>query len=562
MPNLSDEPTHATWEQATDNVRTGGVVFEDNYPFTIVPIENVAAGYKYPIAPNSRSTLTIRVSGEESVYVEPNDDIIKFKNGNYFGIEYLGYRQVYRFVYIQGEEVVGRSTVSDLPYTQMWNDDYPRSFSVSIGGQDYPVYARELSETFVYSTDPQSYYIQYADYISLATNETIGYMWRPEFPTTLGLGQYGFVGELGYPNAQPIVDFLAGNTSSKPDYPGDPSGAGGGDGTYYTDDYDMDWPGCPGISALSLGFTSIYVPTPEIAQSIAAWLWSDDFDENIKMNYISPFDNIISLSIVPIKADDLAIPSFLRIGNVESGIECPKLPASEQYQELDMGTVNVPEKWGSFLDFNAQYYIFLPMIGFRALRPDDMVSGKISVRYWCDMLTGGVTCNIMANKPGEKNHILYTYNGNMLYGVAFSGANFMSQYNQQLAATTSGLNSAVSAVSNLASGNLAGAFSSLLGIGTAQRQYDTAKPDYGRGGNSGGNMGLFATRYPYLIRIRAIEQTPDHYKHLVGVPSQISAQLSTLSGYTEVDSVAVDTLTCPQEEKEAIYKLLKGGVYL
>ena len=138
----------------------------------------------------------------------------------------------------------------------------------------------------------------------------------------------------------------------------------------------------------------------------------------------------------------------------------------------------------------------------------------------------------------------------------------MSQYNQQLAATTSGLNSAVNAVGNLASGNLAGAFSSLLGIGTAQRQYDTAKPDYGRGGNSGGNMGLFATRYPYLIRIRAIEQTPDHYNHLIGVPSQISAQLSTLSGYTEVDSVVVDTLTCPQEEKEAIYKLLKGGVYL
>ena len=288
MPNLRDEPI-ATWEQATDNVRAGGVVFEDNYPFIIVPIENVPSGYKFPIAPNSRSILTVDVAGQETDVVEPNDDIIKFKNGNYFGIEYLGYRQLNRFVYIEGETVIGRTTVSNLPYTQYWLADYPRYFFVSIGGQDYPVYTRKMSETFVYPTDPQYYYIQFADYVSFATNETIGYMWQPDFPTTLGQGQYGFVGELGYPNAQPIVDFLAGNTSSKPDYPGDPSGAGGGDGTYYTDDYDMEWPGAPGISALSLGFTSIYVPTPEIAQSIAAWLWSDDFDENIKMNYISPF---------------------------------------------------------------------------------------------------------------------------------------------------------------------------------------------------------------------------------------------------------------------------------
>ena len=100
-----------------------------------------------------------------------------------------------------------------------------------------------------------------------------------------------------------------------------------------------------------------------------------------------------------------------------------------------------------------------------------------------------------------------------------------------------------------------------MNIGMAQRQYDTAKPDYGRGGNSGGSAGIFSIRYPYLIQTLPIGQPPKHYNHLQGVPSQISAQLSTLSGYTEVDSVVVDTLNCPQEEKEAIYKLLKG-VYL
>lgn len=555
MPTLRDTP--ATWQQAMDNIRAGQIRLKNNVPFTMT-------GFKYV---QEKFINTPSIILEVSCDV-PNEKTIEFKDGSLFGFEFLGpdtqYMYAVRaFIYFPEYEVIGY-TNQGTPYTWAqnyscinWVEDHDQTATLTL-----PVTRCALAFGMFLnndgSIDMDSYTLKFIIYPTQAIGATL--VWNYDYGNAM---QWEDRGTFGYLESQShIVDWLCGQYSPPAVYPGDPSGAGGGDGNFITEDYDMDWPGCPGISALSLGFTSIYVPSPEIAQSIAAWLWSDDFDENIKMNYISPFDNIISLSIVPINADALATPSFLRIGNVDSGIECPKLPVDQQYQELDMGTINVPEKWGSFLDFNAQYYIFLPMIGFRALRPDDMVSGRISVRYWCDMLTGGVTANIMANKPGEKNHILYTYNGNMIYGVAFSGANFMSQYNQQLAATTSGLNSAVGTATNLASGNLAGALSSLMGIGIAQRQYDTAKPDYGRGGNSGGNMGLFATRYPYLIRIRAIEQTPDHYNHLQGVPSQITAQLSTLSGYTEVDSVVVDTLTCPQEEKEAIYKLLKGGVYL
>lgn len=557
MPNLRDEPI-ATWEQAMDNIRAQQIRLKNNVPF-------MATGFYYV---RDRFITAPAVKLEVDTTGGYSENFIEFKDGSKFGFAYLGtgsgnFFNMRLYMYLTEYEVIG-TTETGQPYT--WSTDINVINYIEDSDQtatlQLPVTHYALSFGMFLnndgSVDMSSYDLKYILYPSQASGG--GLNWSYNYADAI---QWDQRSTFGYREADShIVDWLCGQYSPPAVYPGDPSGAGGGDGLFYTDDFDMDWPGAPGISALSLGFTSIYVPTPEIAQSIAAWLWSDDFDENIKMNYISPFDNIISLSIVPINANALAMPSFLRIGNVESGIECPKLPATEQYQEINMGTVNVPEKWGSFLDFNAQYYIFLPMIGFRALRPDDMVSGKISVRYWCDMLTGGVTCNIMANKPGEKNHILYSYNGNMLYGVAFSGANFMSQYNQQLSATTSGLNSAVSTATNLASGNLAGALSSLMNIGMAQRQYDTAKPDYGRGGNSGGNMGLFATRYPYLIRIRAIEQTPDHYKHLQGVPSQISAQLSTLSGYTEVDAVVVDTLNCPQEEKEAIFKLLKGGVYL
>lgn len=558
--------TQATWREATDNVRAGGVVFSDNHPFIISRYESTATGYHLYSVPDNRSTLTIKVSGQEEHFIAPNDNIITFKNGNYFGLEYISYNNILSFQYIEGEDIIGYSTVSNKPYTHSSVKTYPRIFYVNIGGQDYPVYTREISETFVYETEADYYYISSFDYISRATNETIGYEWLPSFPGSIPTARTGIVTMLGYPNQQPIIDFLAGNTSSKPQYPGDASSTGGGNGTFYDDNYEIPFSDCPGINAIDLGFTSIYVPDVTTCQNIARWLWSDDFDESIKLNYISPFDNIISLSIVPIDLSNHTISGILRVGNVDSDIACDRLVGNQQYQSIDCGTLFIQEKWGNFLDYNSNYALYLPMIGYRSLKPDDLVNGNISIHYWADVLTGNVVAEVGTEKQDGIFHVLYTYNGNMFYNLAFSGANFMSMYNQQLSATSSGLNNAVQSLGQMASGNVIGALGGLTSLFTgqqmAQRQYETAKPDYGRGGNNGGNSGLFSCRYPYLIQCRAIEQVPDNYRSLQGIPAQLYRKLGDLTGYTEIESVIVNTLTCTEEEQIQIVQQLKEGVIL
>jgi hypothetical protein len=110
---------------------------------------------------------------------------------------------------------------------------------------------------------------------------------------------------------------------------------------------------------------------------------------------------------------------------------------------------------------------------------------------------------------------------------------------------------------------VSGAVSLFTGQAQAKREYETAKPDYGRSGNNGGNTGYFSYKKPYIIRTQAIGQTPKNYKSLQGVPSQIYSKLSKLSGYTEIDRVITDTLTsCTSEEKEEIIRMLKNGVVL
>ena len=294
-------------------------------------------------------------------------------------------------------------------------------------------------------------------------------------------------------------------------------------------------------------------------QAIAAWLWSDDFDENIKLNFVSPFENIIALSLIPWGLTTVA--GILRIGNVDSGI--PVARVVNQYDEVNCGSINVLEYWGSFLDYNATYSIWLPYIGFRSLKPDDMVNGTIGVVYHIDILTGCVVAYIWTIKEDGIKHVLYTYSGNMNYNVAFSGANFMSMYNQQLAATTSGINNAVQSIGKALSGDITGAVDLLTGQAQAKRQYETAKPDYGRGGNGSGNAGIFGIRYPYIVQCLPIGQPPENYEAYQGVPSMITAELGDLTGYTEIDTVICDTLTrCTQDEKNTIISLLKSGVII
>ena len=553
MPNLRDEPV-ATWQQAMDNIRAQQVRLKNNVPF-------MATGFYYV---RDKFISTPAVTIEVNTTGGYSENFIEFKDGSKFGFAYMGtstgnFYNMRLYIYFPEYTVIG-TTETGQPYT-WYNDtnainyieDHDQTVTLQLPVTHYALsFGMFLNNDG--TIDMTSYTLKYILYPSQASGG--GLNWNYNYADAT---QWDQRGTFGYLEADShIVDWLCGQNSPPAVYPGDPSATGGGSGYFYSQNDVIGIPDLPSVQAIDFGFSSIYNPSVAEMQAIAAWLWSDDFDENIKMNYISPFDNIIGIALVPINVPSIA--GILRIGNVDSNIAVNKV--TSQYGEIDCGSIDVHEFWGSFLDYNASYSIYLPFIGYRALKADDMVNGELGVVYHYDLLTGLVIAFVWAIKEDGIKHVLYTYNGNMFYNVAFSGANFMSLYNQQLAATTSGINNAVSTATNLASGNLAGALSSLMNIGQAQRQYDMAKPDYGRGGNSGGSAGIFSIRYPYLIQTLPIGQPPKDYNHLQGVPSQISAQLSSLSGYTEVEAVVVDTLNCPQEEKEAIYKLLKGGVYL
>ena len=355
--------------------------------------------------------------------------------------------------------------------------------------------------------------------------------------------------------------FLEGN--QKPDYPGDESDTGGGSGSYIGRNDVIGIPNFPSISALGTGFINAYNPNTNNLEAFSNWLWSSDFSENVKKNQASPFDNIISFGFVPLGLTTTY--DTIHIGNYDTQIGCNKI--STEYYEIDTGWLDIYEYWGGFLDYQAEYQIYLPYIGYQPIRASEFVDGMIRVVYHISCLTGLLQCFVQCQKNGIP-HVLYSFCGNCFSDLPINGANFLQMKLQLQQSVVNGVTGAINgAIQGAQSGGIIGAVGGLIG-GAVGGGYNyamnkaSAKPDYQHGGGLSGNGGMFAIRYPYLIETKQITQIPKNYNKLVGIPSMVTRKLSDLTGYTEVYEVLDEKLTCTESEKRQIYELLKGGVYI
>ena len=355
--------------------------------------------------------------------------------------------------------------------------------------------------------------------------------------------------------------FLEGN--KKPDYPGEESDTGGGSGSYIGRNDVIGIPNFPSISALGTGFINAYNPSTANLEAFSNWLWSSDFSENVKKNQASPFDNIISFGFVPLGLTTTY--DTIHIGNYDTQIGCNKIIT--EYYPIDSDWLDIYEYWGGFLDYQAEYQIYLPYIGYQPIRASEFVDGKIRVVYHISCLTGLLQCYVQCMKNGVP-HVLYSFCGNCFSDLPINGANFLQMKLQLQQSVVNGVTGAINgAIQGAQSGGIIGAVGGLIG-GAVGGGYNyamnkaSAKPDYQHGGGLSGNGGMFAIRYPYLIETKQITQIPKNYNKLVGIPSMVTRKLSDLTGYTEVYEVLDEQLTCTESEKKQIYELLKGGVYI
>ena len=345
---------------------------------------------------------------------------------------------------------------------------------------------------------------------------------------------------------------------------GDPAG---GDGEFFRNDIDIPFSEIPTISAAASGFISLYKVTESQLQNLAADLWDSNFFNSLVKNFSNPFDNIISLGMIPY---DGVIGT---LQNIQIGdYKCPVAAGdklSTNYFILNCGVVSVKEYYRHFGDYDTKIQLFLPYCGTIDIEPAECMDGNIEVQYIFDIFSGSCVAQVMCY-TGRAHHVLYNKEGNIRSEIPYSGRDFAEYYKGII----SGISSmALGAATIAASGGLAAPALGVAGTaiaganmgmsGTSTMMWN--KPSVMRSGNVSGTAGLIGIQTPYLIYT-----TPNYFSgksigQYCGYVSNLVCTIGDETGYISADvdfEILQDFDGATLEEMEMIKSALAEGIYI
>lgn len=346
-----------------------------------------------------------------------------------------------------------------------------------------------------------------------------------------------------------LIGNLINNAQYKnPTFWGETSKEQGGNGSFgYTTD-EVSIPTIPSVSALSTGFLTMYKMSLSSINTLAGYLWDDNFLTNLKKYFVSPSEAIISLSLAPFEITNIN-PNASRVfvGNAST-------PASgnqvvNQYTQLDFGIVDFKEYWGNYIDYElTDVSIYLPYCGTYKLDAKDVVKSKIHLVYNVDLLSGECVALINLEKEYGLKSVIYQYNGNILSRIPYSASDMSSYVNTVLSTVSTGI-----------SGGLLGTGGAIASVAVSSA-FGAKKESVIKGGSASGGKGFLSPQRPYLIITRPDQSLPQNFNSFAGYPSNITKKLSACSGYTEVDKIHLENIPATSSEIDELESLLKEGV--
>lgn len=359
---------------------------------------------------------------------------------------------------------------------------------------------------------------------------------------------------------QPTDPYTPTGEGETPTHITDPEAAGGtGNFDSHSDNIEI-----PDINTLpdirTKNFIKIYTPTDTELYNLSTFLWGNTFDiSQLKKLFANPFDTIISLSLVPV-----TIPTSgnttIKIGNIDSGISVGI--AGQQYVDVDCGYIDIAEFWGAYLDY-APYTkidLFLPFIGYKTLNTDEIMRGKLYIKYRIDILTGACVAFLYNDIA-----VLYQYVGNCSLQIPITSADYTQTIQSLLSLANTGINVLSGGVmAGVRGGVLNGVVQSVGNLanqsGAILSDIANTKPTIERSGGLTTFAGALGLQKPYLTITRPKATIPGNQNRLMGYPSQTYTNFSQLSGFTMIENCNFKGGVCTDSEKQEILNLLYQGV--
>ena len=227
---------------------------------------------------------------------------------------------------------------------------------------------------------------------------------------------------------------------------------------------------------------------------------------------------------------------------------------SQQYVDVNCGSLTIPEYWANFLDFSGtRFKLFLPYIGYVDIQPEYINGGQLNVKYRFNVLDGSFICFVTSTSGHSEldESLIGQYSGVAVMHIPLQSTDYSNK--------VSGLISSMGAV---AAGAASGGMSGAVGYGAAASMVNTviAKPGSSHANGYNASSSFLSHRVPYLIIERQSSQFSEKYPEEKGLPLYIKATINDCHGLTVCENPHLDTIPATMEEKERIFKYLTDGI--
>ena len=326
-------------------------------------------------------------------------------------------------------------------------------------------------------------------------------------------------------------------------------------------------PGAPDetqASAVRSGFLNVYKMSESQLNNVCQCLYSQTLMDAINSLFVNPLDFIVSLMIFPCSpsvsgSENIKLGKWLCAATGAAGqilgtnMTGDKL--STQYKEVPMGSVQIPENWGNFLDYShTSIELYLPFIGSVDIDPSECMGGTITVDYTIDFFTGQCVANVLCERPvtlpnGKifgSTPAQHSYQGNCAVQIPLSAQSYGSMVGNLINACTNIMRNPIAGLVTTTTDMVNGAF----------------RPNISTKGSIVANSGFCSVLYPYVRLTRPITAEPESYQEAMGYPSYINTSIGECTGLCVCEAIDLKGITgATENELTRIEQLCKEGIY-
>lgn len=310
-----------------------------------------------------------------------------------------------------------------------------------------------------------------------------------------------------------------------------------------------DTPSIPTPTGSASALWSVYHPSQQQVDDFGAWLWSGNIITQIQQLLQNPMEGIITLHKIFATPVDSGNGTIV-VGRLDSNVSSALV--SEQYVNVDCGSISLDEQFGSVFDYSPYTAIslYLPFIGIVPLNVEDVMRSTIHVEYGVDVFTGACLAMVEVVRDSH-TAIMYQYTGVASVEYPLTGSVHSGLINGLL-----GIAGGVAGVASAATGvgAVAGATAIAGGVASFNRASNA------KSGSFSGNSGAMGVKTPYLIIERPQTKVASAFPTLDGYPTNYSVRLGDCSNHVVCKTVHVSGISATERELEMIESILKSGV--